>query len=510
MKISLTDLDKFEKEIIQKISRLELEEAINSIVDGVHEIINDPGSVALVFGSKRLDELCLKIGKTAYERIKHELRTEAPINSDTVVSIASYLAPYGGHTLVLEDLIKAQPNKKHIILITDLFRNIDIGFLEKRFGHLAQIKILPNVNSLKKLDLLMIELAELAPEQIFLFNHHQDAVAISAIQPSLDKMNIMFYHHADHHLCLGVHLPYVKHIDPHNLGFYNCNIHEELHDNYYLPLIIEDRGTRSESNSFCKDDQLKTCSCGTSNKFFSSYKFPYKELIVSRLQIREGVHIHVGDIPDECLKEILEAINDLGIEPSRFVHISWVPSLWKCLVDFNVDLYISSFPIGGGRATIEAMGSSTPLLMHQNNASSFHGGVDCAYNEAFVWSNRDEFERILKVISPSDLARHSILSRNHYEANHSPDKLTAALQLMLSEEATIKPPLLKKKNPDYLERYLQMRSLIIEKLKRDYDIQVQGIEKKFSEELNLIHSSRSWKLTALLRRISKLLRNFRD
>jgi hypothetical protein len=361
---------------------------------------------------------------------------------------------------------------------------------------------------LEKLNLLITELIMIAPEQIFLFNHHQDAISISAIQPFINTSNIMFYHHGDHQLCLGVHLPGVKHIDPHNLGFYNCRGHEKVLHNYYLPLIVGDLGRRPSDHPFSQNGLLRTCSSGTSNKFFIPYKFSYKEFILTRLQIREGDHIHIGDIPDNHLQDILKSLEVLGISRSRFIHIPWSKSVWRSLVDLNVDLYISSFPIGGGRASIEAMGAGIPLLMHENNASSFHGGVDCAYQEAFVWRGREDFIRILKLISQEELLIHSSFARKHYEQYHLPERLVVGIQAILNDEATDEPPKLRDVSPDYLERYLQMRSLILGDIEKKYKNQIDEIERKYSKELRSIYSSRSWKLTEPLRKINSRIHKF--
>jgi len=459
------NLNLLEEAVLEKIEQGQLNIALEMVQKFVECVLDDPYATATVFGSKRLDSLCLAIGQAlGSEKELSALPEEAPEKSGKyVVTIATDFAGYGGHTLVAEDAIRAQPGKIHIALVTDLFNRADINYLAGRFHTIAELRLAPRGNAKKKLEWLAKQLADIKPSRIFLFNHHQDAVAIAGIQPWLEATKIFFYHHADHNLCLGVHLPQAIHIDPHNVGYHNCKVNEHLEGNFYLPLVVEDRGPRPATLGFIQHGHLRTCSSGTSNKFDLTYKYSYLELIAKRLKLRNGVHFHIGNIPEGMLESIRKQLAAEGIDSDRFIHIPWVKSLWAALIENNIDLYISSFPLGGGRASIEAMGSGTPLLMHQNGVSRFFGGADLAYPEAKIWRGPEEFYECIRSLTPQMLVEHSGYARAHYESFHLPSLMAAELDNMCEGKITLKPPPLKPYEPDHLERYLHYRALGIDK-----------------------------------------------
>jgi hypothetical protein len=486
------NLDLFEEDVLEKIEQADLNAALEQVKNLVQLVIRDPQSVANVFGSERLDRLCLAIGQAFVGNVKKSTtpREELGQKDKYVVTIATELGTYGGHTRVIEDIIKAQPEKLHIILLTDMFNRVDIAGLTEWFQPIAELKVAPVGSALEKLEWLIMQLDAIRPARIFLFNHHEDAVAISAMQPWLGSTKVIFYHHADHHLSLGVHLPEAIHIDPHNLGFYNCRTHERLKDNYYLPLIVEEQEPRSADFVFLKDGNLRTCTSGTYIKFDPTYMYPYGKLISKRLASCQGFHFHIGNLPDVMLASIHNQLRNDGVDVSRFIHIPWVKSVWTSLIEHQVDLYISSFPIGGGRASIEAMGSGTPMLMHEGSTSHFLGGVDLVYPEALVWKKPVDFCEQLLSLTPQMLAEHSHHARRYYQRYHLPNLMSIGLNNICSGTGCSEPPPLRPYEPDYLQKYLQFN--VNGESKRDiYNAQLQEKD----ELIQFVMNSWSWKIT---------------
>jgi O-antigen biosynthesis protein len=472
------DLNSLEEEVLKKIKQADLNTALELVQKFVESVLNDSYALATVYGSERLDSLCLAIGQALGSN--KELSTlpdgVAEGNGEYVVTIATEFGRYGGHTLVAEDTIKAQAEKSHIVLLTDLYNRADIDYLADRFHPIAELRSAPRGTALQKLVWLLEQLDGIKPVRIFLFNHHQDAVAIAGVQPWLGATKIIFYHHADHNLCLGVHLPKTIHIDPHNLGYHNCKIHEHLKGNFYLPLVIDDRCPRPATLGFLQHRNLRTCSSGTSIKFDLAYIYSYRELIVKRLELRNGVHVHIGNLPDGMLESIRNRLAAEGVDSGRFIHIPWVQSLWSSLIENEIDLYISSFPLGGGRAAIEVMGSGTPLLVHQNSMSRYFGGVDLAYPEAIIWNEPAEFYEHIRSLTPQTLAEHSSYARGHYESFHLPSLMVLELDNICEGKITMKAPPLKPYEFNHLQRYLHYRALGIDKIKSVHEEQIAGLD----------------------------------
>jgi hypothetical protein len=221
--------------------------------------------------------------------------------------------------------------------------------------------------------------------------------------------------------------------------------------------------------------------------------------------VKEGNHIHIGDLPTKFHEEILVSLKSQGVDPSRFVHVTWTPSLWEAFKDLKVSVYINSFPIGGGRTMIEAMGAGIPIILHQNNVSRFYGGLDIAYREAFTWRSTEEFSKILASLTPELLARHSNWARKHFEANHNPELLEKCLEGVFTGVEVISPPPLRELQIDHLSNFFKLRQLTLALTKAHYEKEIEELNHRYQKELAAILSSKSWTLTKPLRWFSSLL-----
>lgn len=446
-----------ERDTAAKLETHDVEAALRLIISFVAGIIRDPKSVGVVFGSPELDYLCQRIGeKVLHDNFPGVFNIIAARNNLHVV-IATELSKSGGHTRVIEDIIAAQPGQDFLVCITDVSDSVKREEVKELFaGPNVQMAFAPSGSATDKLRWLQEKLIESAPRRVFLFNHHHDAIAIAAVQPNLG-FETVFYHHADHQLCLGVHLANALHVDPHNLGFFNCRENLGIAANAYWPLTVPDLGVRPRPPSFLTDGKLRTCSSGSGGKFAHPYAYSYVEEVPKWLDISGGIHIHIGDLPESVLSRIRDGLAKRGIKADRFIHIPWIKRLWRGLIEHRVDLYINSFPLGGGRATIEAMGSGTPLAMHNNYLSRFHGGADMAYPQAFCWKTPNELCSYLTSLTPAELAAQSEFARRHYERHHRPDMLAACLADISGQHTDLAPMPLRTHGPksiDALDAFL--------------------------------------------------------
>ncbi len=450
-----------ELEVNNQIASKNLDAALNLIINFVESIGKDSRATASIFGSTMLDKLCQRIGAESL-KLKKEIaqKNMSKKTKNNIIYIATELYQSGGHTAVIEDFIRTQPEKEQIIIITDTLQTAQREVIDNRFAQLpVKIKWAPNGSALDKLIWLQSQLLALQPNQVFLFNHGQDAIAIAAVQPNLTTQ-LIFYHHCDHQLCLGLYLEYAQHIDPHSFGFYNCRNKLGVANTKYIPLTADDLGISLREVPFLADGILRTCSSGSSLKFEQSYLYSYIEEVPKILDVTGGVHIHIGSLSTYALKDIHQWLNERGISPERFIYIPWVKSLWKALYEQRVDIYINSFPLGGGRACVEVMGSGTPIIGHHNYHSRLLGGFDVIYPEAFFWQSSEELYSYLKSLTKEILLKQAVCARKHYELYHQPTILKQCLENLDCLEESLYPPPLRKYVADDLQTFLEKATLL--------------------------------------------------
>jgi hypothetical protein len=488
-----------ENSVKEKINVKDFSGALDAVKDFVESVMHSHKAPGEIVGSKRLDNLCGTIGKSFFDfYFKKWENVTLETNRKKILILCTGLYKYGGTSLVVADIIRSHKEAESTVVLTNLLNDMgseDISL--SRIGNVnADVVTAPKGSSAEKLKWLIEKIIEVEPSRIFLFNHHQDSVIISAMQPFVDKINVIFYHHADHNLCLGVHLENATHIDPHNVGYFNCREGEKISDNFYLPLTVDDDTKTRNEEKFLVNGELITCSSATFHKFNIFYLYSYVEFIVDRLAITSGVHYHIGNIPKNMMPVIEEKLLEKKINKNRFIHIPWVPSLWQALVENKVDLFICSFPLGGARTSIEAMGAGIPMITHENYLSRFHSSRDIVYPDAPVWKYPEEFSKILSTLTDVFLIDQSRKSRNHYVLNYSSKTIDIAenIENICTGKPSVQPPRLYPYQPDTLDRVLhfsQLDSVVVNSLVNRYE------------------NSMSWKLTSFLRffntRIRKIL-----
>lgn len=403
--------------------------ALRLVHNFVERIVTEPICTAQVFASFELDQLCLRIGRhnLANLAVPQEHLLSDGENGSTVVYVVSRLQRSGGHSRLVQDFIRAQPENNHLILSTEVGGPSDIEFFSKLFAAEENVRFVraPGGNFEARLRWLQSTLLTSRPEHVYLFNHHQDSVAVAALVPELNLAG-SFCHHGDHHLCLGVHLSHLTHIDFHPMGFHYCR--DELGvDNKYLPLTFEDKQCVPFETDFMQGGTLVTATAARSNKIEIPYYVSYLDIIPRLLKATGGRHVHIGRLTPWALFRIYRQMRKQGVQKDRFVYIEWTSSVWKALQEYKVDVYIASFPYGAGLTLIEAMVAGVPVIMHEHMYSRVLSGLELAYPEAYRWSNPDHLLTHLASLKPEKLEREKYLSRQQYERFHRPEILEAYL-----------------------------------------------------------------------------------
>lgn len=436
----------------------------------VDHIFCEPIDVGKVFGSGNLDGLCQEVGRLNLSGLKRKHFRE---RGSLTVYIASKLQASGGHTAALFDVIRLSPPSRSIVMVTGTCGRTDRKAVEQKFHVLNDVTVeyVPRGNHLSKLTWLQQRLIDLVPDTVWLFNHHQDSVAIAAVQPDMGY-RLKYYHHGDDRLCLGVYLDYAEHFDPLPFGFHNCRDALGITNNKYLPLVVADQGERHGNPGFPANSRLITCTAGGFNKVEVDYFIHYVDVVPQILQVTGGRHIHIGRLTSLALWRIRNGLSKLEISPESFVYIPYVPSVWHALNEYGVDLYVASFPYGGGRTLVEVMGAGVPAVIHSHFSSRMFGGIDMAYEGAFIWRVPDELYAFLRSADRTLLADQGQLARRWYEKYHCDEIVREALG---QEDCSLAPPQLRS---DYLpdtfmqawqtSREVTLRGVINRALWRNY------------------------------------------
>lgn len=440
-----------------QIARGNLDSALRLIHRVVDQVCCEPINTARIFGSKLLDNLCQEIGAIHLRRILEstQLQSTAGRSGNVVVYVASRLHASGGHTAVLADLIRLGPSARSVVILTGTTGPTDQAAIRHRFEGIADLSFeySPRGTHLEKLDWLQRKLLELAPETVWLFNHHQDSVAVAAVQPDAGYQ-LRYYHHGDYNLCLGVHLNYADHIDMNPTGFHNCRDSLGIQENRYLPLTVKDQGAPPNGWNYIAGTGLVTCTAAGFNKISHPYFIHYADVVPGLLRASGGRHIHIGPLSQLTLYRIRRGLRKFGIPGASFVYVPFVRSVWQALHEYRVNLYVASFPYGGARTLIEAMGAGVAIALHLHSTSRLLSTFDVAFEGALMWRTPQELYDHVQHADTEALQLQGQAARRKYMECYREELLARALADW--KRPLPSPPLLPGYTTDELQQALDI------------------------------------------------------
>jgi hypothetical protein len=428
------------------ITQGKFREALELVERVVEEVFCEPLNTAEIFGDAALDSACQRIG-AAVLAASGAAAAGGPAGG--TVFLASRLQASGGHSALLFDIARLTPGPI-TVLLTGVGGPTDLPAIRARFGgQAAEVELAPRGNRLAKLQWVQARLAALQPATVWLFNHHQDSVAVAAVQPA-PGYRLRFAHHGDHHLCLGVHLPFGEHFDPHPMGFRNCRDVLGKTQNRYLPMAVPDVSPRADIAAHL--GPLVTCTAAGSNKIEHAYWPAYAEVVAQLLARTGGIHLHAGRLSARYRTRIRRALAAEGVPAEAFRYLGQVRSVAQLLVDQKVDLYLSSFPLAGARTLVEAMAAGVPIAAHDHSGKRFLSAMDMLPPGSCFWSQPQELYSFLAANDRDALAARGRQARAHYESYQS----AAAMAQALGESGLSElPPTAFRHRPDPLAEALR-------------------------------------------------------
>jgi hypothetical protein len=433
--------------------RGDLATALEMVVAMVNDVNSHENNYGRVFASRELDQLCIDLGRLS------TLSRPPAQDGDHRVFLVTAIFASGGHTRVLRDLIDADPGQTATILVTNVQHDIQPGELDPLLdGCNVQIELAPRANYAVRLQWLQTRLFELRPARTYILQHPFDPLCVAAAQPELVG-RLFYYHNCDYMMATGVHVAHATHIDFNAKGFYHCRDVNGVRDGVIWPLTTDVTVHRRDL-PFRENGYLTTCTSGGFEKFDPifvanrvPYYYDYANTLPLVLRATGGRHIHVGSLFEPTREAIEVALRRAGIERERFVWVPFVPNLAQALVDYNVDVYLTSFPLGGGRTLVEAMGAGMPLIVHSNYRSAFFTDLAEAYPGALGWRGPNELQAVLQGLSVEVLRDHSARARKHFECFHRPELLGQAIAAALADQP-VTPPERPTYEPDTLQQFL--------------------------------------------------------
>lgn len=418
----MTSESTLRRRVERALARDDLGTALDLLSKAIREALAaEDETKGVIFGLRWADALCARVGaRSLTRRSPARPFSRAGERPPLDVFVASELYRDGGHTAVIGDFVRATPERKHLLLLTDVDRHcpdLDEPVLRRTGLTTDEFAVCGASSTLGRLEWLFDQLVDRGPERLFLFHHAHDAAAVAAAQPGLATVTYVV-HHVDRYPCLGVFAPGVRHVDLTPFSYHYCRRCLGIEDSVYLPLGCEDLGVRPPPERGPLRRPLTTASSGAERKFVPSNRYPYPAVVASLLAATGGRHVHIGLLSTEMRKQLRSALVERGVSAERFVYARRVPSLWRALGEYDVDLYVNSFPERGARATVEVMGSGTPAVWHLESSASFFQDTHMRYPEAPIWQTPEEFMALVRHIDGTWLHAQARCARRHWEETH--------------------------------------------------------------------------------------------
>jgi hypothetical protein len=323
--------------------------------------------------------------------------------------IATELYELGGHSKIVEELCKELENP--VLVLTDVFGHMNrnpegFAWIERRLAGVQVLTLSPGDLWQKSGDLHEL-VRQLQPRSMWYLSHHQDPIPFVGTLGASGTSRA-FVHHCDHNPSLGASLKSVRHVDITDKLQSTCTqFHGAGTD--MLRLYVADKGRRPtlavRSNAF------STVTAGRSGKFSQTGPVALSRIITTALCTTSGLHYHIGPLGADWEQEVRAALQAADVDPSRFVPVGSVPSLWETLKAIDAAVYIGSAPVSGGRGGVEAQGCGLPVLFY----TGFEPGSLLADYSSYAepelgWSTCEELaERLVNVgvsyVQHSDAAR---------------------------------------------------------------------------------------------------------
>lgn len=339
------------EQALSSATTIETLEAALKAVAGLNVDLHDPGIRGRQMFSPGLD--------AAVPSIARRLRLHdapSPKSNDNVVIVATQLYAVGGHSRVAFDISGLIGADRTSLVLTDIYGHLKqsglIGAQHAESPLKRRANILLSAPTLvEKIVELYNILAAVRPSRIFLLMHHFDVVASAALWPF--RGVVEYLHHADHLPTLGATLPWSSHVD------LTWTCHQACRKAGVQPIYAGLTARGPGGPAVIRDPKppgrLRLATCGALNKFRGVGEHSWSDYAVAALSLPDAELVHIGPVDDAFRTEMTAALQRAGLAPERYVYAGAATDLGAELTARDIDVYLSSYPEAGGKASVEAM-----------------------------------------------------------------------------------------------------------------------------------------------------------
>ncbi|MEY8096917.1 glycosyltransferase [Falsihalocynthiibacter sp. S25ZX9] len=414
---TVTDL---EKQVRSLILMGMLDEALSLLRKFISALSFDANlkkiSFRKVICTPEIDALCYEIGGLIADQLSIQPRTKP--NKDKLGPVAFVMSGMtsNGGGMMEETLDFAQcylaDREVYLFSTETVGSSRDIrDYVDSRI----QLVICTDTGLLEKTAWLTYHLSRINPSLVFLNPSHHDVSLLGGIRKEHCE-SIYLINSLDHGIGIGKYSPAVSGIIAKRP--YEMDVFKKLapsKQRVYVPAFTRHVTQRVISKKKTGQTLKFASACVRKYKIEQAYDYQFKDVVPELIHKTGCSYLHVGDISEGVVNHIRKALAKHSIDQDAFQVQPRVPNLGKYLLDNNVDVFLQSFPIAGGKTSIEVLSCGIPIINHDSYLHPMMNVSDMAYREAPCWAVPEELFEIARGIDPAWLKTHSDLALKHFE-----------------------------------------------------------------------------------------------
>lgn len=382
-----------------------------------------------LYRSDFIDSFCESLGFIR----KHILgiKPSANPNQKNIAIVISALNKTGGgiYQEILE-LITMLRTRKILILLTDMasldefteavrqdyasFKNLSFAFLKDSPDLLSSIEK---------------TLADMNPSKIYWYCGHNNTNIVSALQDYGAKNIVPFSF--DHGLSLGLSNTNIDLVIAKTAKDYKL-LSERFGDRaIYIPCWSIPARTERKYMPLDNHNKLNTATAAARfYKYHGETLGSFQSFMVNLMKVTGGKHVHYGPLPNSVEEEIHRALKRNGISPEHFTHVDWSNNLPDSLLEHEVDIFISPFPISSIKLNLQCISAGIPVMVYAGGLTRIEQN-DFLNPDVLRWRNRKEFFDTILSLEREKLIE---LSESGLEYFRTHNALSAAMPYVLFDK----------------------------------------------------------------------------